>query len=182
MGLADSIRIMRGHLTEEERRERDVAAQARRAAIESSSPEVHRARVRKCSGLSAVILQCHIDTWQSALNVMSGPWLVDGKWTKDPADSVVRADEGLVKVRLSGAKLAELVSTLWYLPRYRRNDIYATPSGMEIGWKASPTPAQEEQANRLYHAIAAVVDRVQVNTPRQGGFPLVVIDDAVETS
>ena len=182
MGFADSIRIMRGHLTDEERRERDEAARARRAARASADPDVHRARVRKCAGLSAVVLQCHLDTWRSALRVMSGPWLTEGRWTEDPSDGIVEASDGLVHVRLSGARLAELMSILWYLPEARRKDVRATPEGMEIGWRAVPTPAEEEQASRLYLAVAAVVDRVQVNTPRQHDFPMVVVDDAVAAS
>ncbi|MEV0732318.1 hypothetical protein [Polymorphospora sp. NPDC050346] len=173
---------MRGLLTEEEARERDIAARARRIAAEVGSEEMHRARVRKCSGLSIVILQCHLDTWQFALRAMSGPWLLQGRWTEDPSSSITRTtnneDDSPVRVRLSGARLSELMSVLWYLPTHRRSG-HRAPVGMEAAWKSLPTPVEEDKAARLYLAIAAVIDRVEVNTPRQTDYPVVIIDDAI---
>jgi hypothetical protein len=139
-------------------------------------------RVRKCAGLSAVVLTCHRDTWEYVLRVMSGPWLAQNQWDKDPSDSIIEkpGDESLIQVRLSGARLAELMMLLWYLPAQRRwwND--DVPRGMTSGFSgATATAAEEEQARRLYQAIAEVIDRVELNTPRQGDVPTVIIDDAV---
>jgi hypothetical protein len=50
---------------------------------------------------------------------------------------------------------------------------------MEINWRAKPTPVEEDKATRLYHAIAPVVDRVEINMPRKGDLPVIVIDDAI---
>lgn len=138
----------------------------------------HNARVHRCAGLSAVILQCHLDTWKFALHAMSGSWVADGhRWDQDPSDKITDVDDGLVHVRLSGAKLAELMSVLWYLPDHRRSAYWA-PTGMKGTASARSSPAEAEQATRLYKAVGAVVDRVQVNTPRKGEFTTVVIDDA----
>lgn len=139
-------------------------------------------RVRKCAGLSAVVLQCHRDTWQYVLKVMSGPWLDQNQWDKDPSDSIIEqpGDESLIQVRLSGPRLAELMMLLWYLPARRRWWADDVPQGMKSGYSgATATAAEEEQARRLYHAIAVVIDRVKLNTPRQGEVPTVIIDDAV---
>src|SRR5690242_2553064 len=119
----------------------------------------HNERVRRCAGLSAVILQCHPDSWNFALRAMSGPWVAeDHQWAKDPSDTITEAADGLVHVRLSGAKLAELMSILWYLPNGRRT-MYWAADGMRGTANARSTPAESQQASRLYQAIGAVVDR-----------------------
>jgi hypothetical protein len=138
----------------------------------------HHKRVHACAGLSAVILQCHPDTWQFARRAMSANWVdPERRWHKDPADEVTEAKDGLVRVRLSGARLAELMAVLWYVPNKRRGE-YSAPVGMVGTNRAPSTPAEGEQALRLYRAIAAVVDQARINSPRQGEFPTVIIDDA----
>lgn len=138
----------------------------------------HDERVRRCADLSAVNLRCHPHTWGFALRAMSGPWLDGhGRWAEDRSDAITDTGDGLVDVRLSGAKLAELMSILRYIPNRRRR-WGGAPVGMEGAFSAAATPAEEEQATRLYDAIAVVVDRVELNTPRSGDFPIIIIDDA----
>jgi len=64
---------------------------------------------------------------------MSGPWLERNHWDKDPSDSIIEkpGDESLIQVRLSGARLAELVMLLWWLPADRRWWRNNTPEGMK---------------------------------------------------
>ena len=146
---------------------------------------IHQTRVEKCVGLSAVNLRCHQDTWSFVLNEMTrshGILPPSARWSEDLAESRTWVDQKqmLIDVKLSGPRLAQVMQMLWYLPDERRGSL-SVPTGIIVRGYASVTAVAGHTAQRIYHAIASVVDRVEVNSPRQGEQPTVIIDDAVGT-
>ncbi|WP_067504122.1 hypothetical protein [Actinoplanes sp. TFC3] len=134
-------------------------------------------------GLSAVLVRCHVDTWSFVLLQMtrsSGGILTPAaRWSEDQSDTRTWVDEELklMDVKLSGPRLADVVQMLWYLPNERRG--WGRPAGLVSKEFVVVTGVDSQKAQRIYDAIAPVIERVEVNSPRRSELPTVIIDDAI---
>lgn len=196
MGLADWVRVMRGHLTPEEVAERDAQAKARVAAAEQAERDrkeqqaqdakasaARVAQYRERDRLIAERLAVVKQRTTKAAGVGSGtlvchPDLLafikdrlkfSTDWHPPRAEAISQLDDGLIRVRLSGPQLACIVSYMADLGQVTGE------SGLRSG-----TEAERAIARRLYEGIALVVDRTQIAPG--GTLPEILIDDRHPTS
>jgi hypothetical protein len=133
-----------------------------------------RTRLRNCGGIAVLELRCHEDTWAFIREWMEqwrskerGPW-----WRPEHEERVVEQDQHMRTVRLSGPQAAELLERMAGIA-----DVGGGIVRIPRRWRRLRTASDEAIANRVYLAIARVVDHVDAEAPGGKPVPTVVLDD-----
>jgi hypothetical protein len=178
VGLADKIRIMRGHLTPEEVAERDAAARRRREAAEQQEEAQQRYEqeqaaaaqrsaqrydqeratfrrwMQRSAAISSVELVCHSDLWTfiERKTQIFGP----RTFTKTPTSLA----EGRCSIKLSGPELARVLDVMGDVTMYGMGN------------------ADRAIAVQVRRTIGKVVDQIDPDQPARA-IPQIVIDAGV---
>jgi hypothetical protein len=178
VGLADTIRIMRGHLTPEETAERDAAARRRReaadqqvqqqaatakreeqtAAAAAARQRKHGERIQRAAAISSVELVCHEDTLNS---IRSEIRREIGRLSG--ADKIKELGEGRRAIRLSGPELAVVLQETGRTARITDDPYFHTP-------------AERAVALQVYRAVSRIVDQADPDADPSRALPPIVID------
>lgn len=184
MGLADRIRIMRGHLTPEEVAERDAAARVRREKAERQAEQrrqyqdataaqqsQHRDRLERCGSLSILELVCHRDTWSFIRRWMNQANYGHEWWSSGGVGNRITNHAGgdMLTIRLSGPQTGEVIERMAMACKL-------------AGVTPHPGVAVSDQvdaaiAGRIYDRIGAILDLIDLDNPSTEPVPPVVLDD-----
>lgn len=140
--------------------ERRADREAKRGEKEKELADwtAHRDRLDKAAAISSTTIVCHRDTWNFADYMARG----NNTYEYHPPvkGEIQELPNGMREVRLSGPNLV----TLLILTRNKQRSWLSTSDAIAI-------------AQRIYTAIAAVVDGIDV-TSRSGTVPPIIIDAA----
>ncbi len=168
MSFADTLRIIRGHLTPAEVEERDALVRQRqqtnaqteaRQAAKGAEYRLYQDRLHQAAGVASVTLVCHADMWRF-IDRHCGQRT---SWrTPDPAE-ITDLPDGLRQLSLSGPQLVTILFVMADLTRIA-GGILMVPTGV------GPI------ARRAYDAVGTVVDLADPHSPHGKALPHIIID------
>lgn len=176
MGLADMIRVWRGHLTSEEIAERNDEARRRRAkaareesarAAQQADGDLYQQRLDRAAGIANATLICHRDTWS-----FISRWASQRTSWQEPGDRKNELPDNMLRVHLSGPQVVMILVVM--------RD--ASGRGSQFGGVNAAFVGDRVIADRIYRAVGAIVDTIDPSA--SDGIPLapIVIDDQASPS
>ncbi|MFF3735535.1 hypothetical protein ACFYXM_36070 [Streptomyces sp. NPDC002476] len=137
-----------------------AAALALAAGCDGEPPAGHEKRINKAVGVASFKITCTRDLWDRTSHPEYGAESFDdAKPRKLPGS---QGERGLVEITLTGTQLVDYLDQL----------------AMDIGGGLFARGDDRPMAQRMYAAIAPVVDRIQKDTPPTE-VPVATVNDAI---
>ncbi len=129
------------------------AAKARREEAQAQK-RAHDRRMIVAAGVSSIGLRCHEDMWAEIIHLMRRY-----NWRQPRPETVKQLPDAMIETQLSGPNVVVMLDVM-----------------RQLSWSYGVARTTNALANRVYNAIAAIIDQVDPDNP---GAPLppAILDD-----